>query len=70
MTNSKDFCASTYQLIEQLKKGGRMVLPVRDSSDQKFVSVDKLSTGKLKINDLMFVTYIPLTDVDKQLSGK
>lgn len=56
-------------LVEQLKEGGRMILPVGRGDLEMFESVDKLPGGKLERNDLLTVRYIPLTDVKSQLDG-
>lgn len=51
-------------LINQLKPGGRMILPV----GQVYKVVDKDEDGCVKIKDLMNVTYQPLTDAKTQWS--
>ncbi|CAG0881187.1 unnamed protein product [Cyprideis torosa] len=52
-------------LIQQLKPGGRMVIPVGKTS-QNLEQIDKLEDGKYKKSTLMGVMYVPLTDEDAQ----
>ena len=54
-------------MLEQLKVGGRMVLPVRRGHDQVFEAIDKLSSGEIKRIPLLNVHYVPLTDAKTQL---
>lgn len=54
-------------LLDQLKKGGRLILPVGgQGSTQTFQQWNKDSSGKLSKQDLMDVMYVPLTDKKKQ----
>ena len=56
------------QLIEQLKVGGRMVIPVgKNLGDQTLETIDKLPNGEIKRNKLMGVVYVPLTDKKNQI---
>jgi protein-L-isoaspartate(D-aspartate) O-methyltransferase len=48
-------------LIEQLAIGGRMVIPIRYSSDiQDLLLVEKLANGKLKKTNLIPVLFVPM----------
>lgn len=53
-------------LVEQLKPGGRMVIPVGDLF-QDLVVVDKDLQGKLNQWEYTQVRYVPLTDRQLQL---
>ncbi|VDN24953.1 unnamed protein product [Gongylonema pulchrum] len=56
------------ELIDQLAKGGRMLIPVgAEGQTQRFVQVDKDADGKVTRKDLMGVIYVPLTDEERQL---
>jgi len=46
-------------LIEQLKPGGRMVIPVGET-DQELIQVDKDKDGTIKRKTLLGVRYVPL----------
>ncbi|KAM0946609.1 putative protein-L-isoaspartate(D-aspartate) O-methyltransferase [Dioscorea sansibarensis] len=54
-------------LIDQLKPGGRMVIPVGDFI-QELKVVDKKLDGSVSIRSEMSVRYIPLTSLEAQLS--
>eukprot|EP00397_Hematodinium_sp_SG-2012_P024425 GEMP01025444.1.p1 GENE.GEMP01025444.1~~GEMP01025444.1.p1 ORF type:complete len:235 (+),score=50.42 GEMP01025444.1:178-882(+) len=49
-------------LIDQLKPGGRMVIPV-GVSHQEFLQIDRDKAGKTSQKVLMAVTYVPLVKV-------
>lgn len=53
-------------LIEQLKPGGRMVIPVGNIF-QDLKVVDKNSDGSISIRSETSVRYVPLTSRDAQL---
>ncbi|EFO23290.1 protein-L-isoaspartate O-methyltransferase [Loa loa] len=56
------------ELLNQLAPGGRMLIPVGAAhSDQRFLQVDKDSKGKVTVNDLMGVIYVPLTNKENQI---
>ncbi|XP_002969866.2 protein-L-isoaspartate O-methyltransferase [Selaginella moellendorffii] len=55
-------------LIDQLKPGGRMVIPVGEGA-QELVVIDKGPDGSLKQWTASSVRYVPLTSKDEQLRG-
>ncbi|CAD8189348.1 unnamed protein product [Paramecium octaurelia] len=56
------------KLLEQLDKGGRMVIPV-GKGNQVFQVIDKDQNGKINIQNVLGVRYVPLTDLNKQLNN-
>ena len=56
------------QLIEQLKPGGRMVIPVGNIF-QDLQVVDKNTDGSVSIRTETSVRYVPLTSREAQLRG-
>uniref|UniRef100_A0A8R1XZH1 Protein-L-isoaspartate(D-aspartate) O-methyltransferase n=2 Tax=Onchocerca TaxID=6281 RepID=A0A8R1XZH1_ONCVO len=56
------------ELLNQLAPGGRMLIPVGAAhADQRFLQVDKDGKGKVTVNDLMGVVYVPLTNKENQI---
>eukprot|EP00330_Aristerostoma_sp_ATCC50986_P007355 CAMPEP_0114576632 /NCGR_PEP_ID=MMETSP0125-20121206/1366_1 /TAXON_ID=485358 ORGANISM="Aristerostoma sp., Strain ATCC 50986" /NCGR_SAMPLE_ID=MMETSP0125 /ASSEMBLY_ACC=CAM_ASM_000245 /LENGTH=196 /DNA_ID=CAMNT_0001765285 /DNA_START=39 /DNA_END=629 /DNA_ORIENTATION=+ len=56
-------------LLAQLAKGGRMLIPVGPSGNQDFLIIDKDQNGKITQKKALGVMYVPLTDAKKQWPG-
>jgi len=58
-------------LAEQLKPGGRMIIPVGpEHKTQELLQIDKDHDGNFYKRSLMGVRYIPLTEKDYQLRAR
>jgi len=55
-----------YELIRQLKVGGRLVSPVGNSFGQEMITYDKKADGTYDEQRHMGVMYVPLTDEKTQ----
>lgn len=53
-------------LVDQLKPGGRLIIPIGDSNDQSLEQIDKSLDGIVKRISIMGVRYVPLTDKKAQ----
>jgi len=59
------------QLIDQLKPGGRLIVPVGPrGGDQQLEQIDKKANGSVTRTPLMGVRYHSLMDRDEQWPGK
>ncbi|XP_051477172.1 protein-L-isoaspartate(D-aspartate) O-methyltransferase-like isoform X2 [Apus apus] len=55
------------ELLEELKPGGRLILPVGpEGANQVLMQYDKTREGQVVETQLMGVIYVPLTDREKQ----
>ncbi len=52
------------KLLEQLKEGGKMVIPVGKSQNQQLRVVEKKKNGKVKSTNVMPVRFVPFTRRD------
>ncbi|CAG0880710.1 unnamed protein product, partial [Darwinula stevensoni] len=53
-------------LKDQLKPGGRMIIPVGSYGLQRIMQVDKAEDGSIRETTLLPVAYVPLTDRERQ----
>ena len=58
-------------LVEQLKEGGVLVIPVgEDGEDQTLELIEKKAGGQLSRRTVTGVRYVPLTSAEKQLRSR
>ena len=58
-------------LIEQLDNNGRLMIPVGSTKwNQEICLIDKDGNGKVTMQKVLSVSYVPLTSVEKQLGNK
>ena len=57
------------ELIEQLKPGGRLVMPLGPKGDQYIYCIDKLSNGNIISKKGISVRYVALTSPNNQKMG-
>ena len=53
------------RLVEQLKEGGKMVIPVGPAADQHLKLIEKKNNGKITKKDLLPVRFVPFTRRNK-----
>lgn len=53
------------RLVEQLKEGGKMVIPVGPSANQHLQLIEKKKNGKITTKDLLPVRFVPFTRRDQ-----
>lgn len=58
--------SSVQPLLDQLKPGGLLFVPEQVGGSQSVRVYERDATGKVHKQDLMGVSYIPLTDPDQQ----
>ncbi|KAI8852880.1 protein-L-isoaspartate O-methyltransferase [Chytridium lagenaria] len=58
-----------HSLLDQLKPGGRMVIPVGPTFTQDLMVVDKSHTGEITQWASTGVSYVPLTSRDRQMEA-
>lgn len=59
------------ELVEQLKVGGKMVVPVgEEDGAQELLLVERTADEKPKVRRVTGVRYVPLTDLDYQLKHR
>lgn len=56
-------------LLEQLAKGGRMVIPCGTGNNQFTYVIDKMMDGSLQYKKTTCVCFVPLTSKERQLRG-
>ena len=49
------------KLVEQLRPGGRLVLPIGDDFDQNLAAVEKAEDGEITMRHVLPVRFVPLT---------
>lgn len=57
-------------LIDQIKVGGRLVIPIGDEGEQKLLLIQKQPGGKLKKNEITGVLFVPLVGERPNLETK